>query len=348
MHTGAVVQSPVTGQQYVLEDELGSGGFGVAFRCTAVHEDRPLCIKLTMDQASWHREAYLAELLRGHPRVVDVHETFALPTSDGMTYAVVMELADGGTLADVLERVGSFSEKRAVRELKGLLLAVDRLHRSGAFHRDITPVNVFMCGNALKLGDFGISRHGFGTHVKADMFNPWFVDPAFHSSKTRWTAGDDLWQVGQLVVGMLTGEVDPIHVGAIRYLDCSDRLKAVLYRALGSPAARFPTAAAMAAALNEAPISFGRIRSIEGLGLVFTGKLAIARDDAKRLAKKAGATVHADVSRQVDVVVVGDGSSLWVAGTQGGSKLLTAAKLREEGHRITLIKESTFMRLVGR
>lgn len=348
MYPGAILSSPVTGTQYVLDRQLGAGGFGAAFQCEPLGGGRPLCIKLTMDQASWHREAYLAELLRRHPRVVAIFETFALQTSDGMTYAVVMELADRGTLADVLEESGPFSEARAVQELKGLLSAVERLHRSGAYHRDITPMNVFMCGNHLKLGDFGIARHGFGKHVKADMFNPWFVDPAFHQSKTRWTAGDDLWQLGQLVVGMLTGEIDPIRARDIRHLDCSDHLKGVLYRALGRPEARFIDAASMTSALKETEVRFDRVRSLDGVGVAFTGKLGVSRDKAKSWARRAGATIHDGISRQVDLVVVGGDSSLWVAGGSGGSKLLTVARLKEEGHPIKLIRESTFMRLVGR
>jgi len=48
---------------------------------------------------------------------------------------------------------GSWTEKKVVHEVRGLLSAVGRLHDSGAVHRDITPFNVLTCGpkHTLKL-----------------------------------------------------------------------------------------------------------------------------------------------------------------------------------------------------
>jgi len=68
MNTGAVIASPDTGEWYLLGEELGAGGFGVAFGCTPLDDDRPLCLKLTMAQESWRRETNLAELPRDHAR----------------------------------------------------------------------------------------------------------------------------------------------------------------------------------------------------------------------------------------------------------------------------------------
>lgn len=48
------------------------------------------------------------------------------------------------------------------------------------------------------------------------------------------------------------------------------------------------------------------------------------------------------------MVVVGDEAPNWIAGKEGGAKLLEVAALREKGHHITLIREAKFLRLVGR
>jgi serine/threonine protein kinase len=344
---GRVLESPVTGRTYEIEELLGAGGFGAAYLARDGRRSKRVCLKVTLDQASWHREAYLGELLDGHARVVRIHETFPVQLAGRMAYAVVMELAEHGTLADVLEVGGPFTERRAIRETRGILTAVDLLHRSGALHRDITPVNVFFCDGRFKLGDFGICRHTFGKGTAADAFAPWFVDSKiFLGSKTRWTVGDDLWQVGQLLVGMITGDVWPIHRKEIRKLPCSDLVKSVLYRALGDPVARFADAAAMSNALRPAEKPFGRVRSIEGLGVVFTGPASRPRRELQRLAERAGATVKLGISKNVDVLVVGDDAPAWVAGSVGGAKLLEVAALRERGHHITLIHEAQFLRLV--
>jgi eukaryotic-like serine/threonine-protein kinase len=342
-----VVTSSFSGQSYFIEEKIGEGGFGVAYRARLGRSGPECCLKASTDQTSWHREAYLGELLRGHERVIQVRETFPFETGvDAMAYAVVMELADG-TLEEEIDARGAWEERRAIREIRGLLTAVDRLHCSGALHRDITPMNVFMCGGRVKLGDFGICRHSFGKGVDADCFNPWFVDPKIHEgSRSRWTTGDDMWQVCQLLVCMLTGEVEPISRSEIRGLECSDHLKRVLGRALGDPADQFTDARAMSAALAPTELPFARISSLRGRIVTFTGPMAITRERARRLAERAGARVVRHISREVDVVVVGSQSPHWIAGKEGGTKLLSVAALTERGHGIKLVRESLFMRLV--
>ena len=56
----------------------------------------PLCWKLTRHQGSWHREAYMAELFRGHPRVVRNYDTFPTMVGRRVSYAVVLEFAEHG------------------------------------------------------------------------------------------------------------------------------------------------------------------------------------------------------------------------------------------------------------
>src|SRR5690349_15101877 len=133
-----VIKSPGTGVQYRLGELLGKGGFGSVWRCTSAGLEGPLCLKLTRDQESWVREAYMAHLLADHPRVVKIHETFPLLVDNRIAYAVVMELAEGGTVADVVQRDGAWPEARAVSEIAKLLGAIDKLHLCGALHRDIT------------------------------------------------------------------------------------------------------------------------------------------------------------------------------------------------------------------
>lgn len=344
---GERVESPVSGRGYTIEALLGEGGFGAAYRARIGRRRDRVCIKLTFDQSGWHREAYLGELLAGHDRVVDIHDTFPIVMDGEMAYAVVMELAEG-TLSDAVERDGPWSERKAIREIRGLLTAVDRLHRSGALHRDITPLNVFVCDGRLKLGDFGICQHSFGGGVAADAFAPWFVDPDINDeSRVRWTIGDDLWQVAQLLVGMIRGDAWPIHKRDIRGLACSDLLKRVLYRALGVAGDRYPDAESMSEAFDRTQPTFARLRSLAGRTIAFTGPMSVPRSDAERWSRLAGATVARGVSRKVDTLVVGSRSPNWLAGSEGGTKLLKVAALAEKGHTIKLVRESTFLKLVA-
>ena len=72
------------------------------------------------------------------------------------------------------------------------------------------------------------------------------------------------------------------------------------------------------------------------------------RRDAVRAARRAGATTHGAPSARTTVVVRGRPNPLQAAGRDGGRKLLEIKRLREKGHRITLLNEAQFWRLAER
>jgi serine/threonine protein kinase len=349
--TSNVIKSVSSGKTYHLLNLLGEGGFGTVWRCRTGPSKTPLCLKLTKDQGSWHREAYMAELLGDHPRVVHVYETFPVIDGKGVSYAVVMELAESGTLADVVEKGGAWPEARALSEMSKVLGALEKLHASGALHRDVTPYNIFACGpsgTTLKLGDFGITTHGPKKGVRADAFAPWFVDTAIREEqRVRWDVREDLWQTAQVLAVLLTGKVEPLTFGKVRKLPCSDGTKAVIARATGSRSNRFESAKAMAEALKgvKAPAKASKPTTLKGRNVVFTGQLGIARALATELAIAAGAAVGRHVSATTDLLVVGT-SKLWAAGGAGGRKILAAAAKREGGRHIDLVDEAWFLKLV--
>lgn len=346
------VTSVETGARYTLKELLGEGGFGSVWRCECDAFEGSLCLKVTRDQASWHREAYMAELLGDHPRVVKVHETFPIFAKKSVSYAVVMELAAHGTLADVVERSGAWNEALAVSEIVKLLGAIEKLHGSGALHRDITPYNVFACGKGttLKLGDFGITTHGPRKGVSANAFAPWFVDTAIREEqRVRWDTREDLWQVAQVLGVLLTGRVAPLRLADVRTVPCSTATRAAIARATGDRSHRFESARAMADALKKAahsaPAKPSRPRTLDGRVVVFTGQLAIPRNEATALAEAMGAQVEKRFTARTDLLVVGK-SKLWAAGDAGGKKLIAAAAEREGGRQVDQVTEEWFMRLV--
>ena len=75
-------------------------------------------------------------------------------------YCLALEYARHGDLRAFLHRTGKgWPETVARREIAGILQVLGKLHRGQMLHRDLTPLNVFVCdGRRLKLGDFGIVR----------------------------------------------------------------------------------------------------------------------------------------------------------------------------------------------
>jgi serine/threonine-protein kinase len=220
-------------------------------------------------------------------------------------------------------------------------------------HRDLTPMNVFVCdGVTLKLGDFGIVRHQSDRRgIRTRTLNPWGVPSEIRDAAApKWQARDDVYQVGQLIGMLLKGTAQArIRPGEVRRFRCTDHLKEIVYRCIGERGKRYESAQELIEALTHPPATLkaGRLRTLEGAHLAFTGILSRKRSDAARAARKAGATVHGAPSAKTTVVVRGRPNPLQAAGRDAGRKLIEIKRLREKGHRITILNETQFWRLAG-
>lgn len=352
-----LVRSPVSGCRYKIQAVLGEGGFGRAYLADVVGASGgvvdQVCLKTTLDQSSWHRESYFGELLNRSKRAIQTLDSFVLaPKGRGqLLFCLVLELAEHGTIADYLEKTGKpWSAARAKREIKALLKVLDQLHGAAATHRDITPMNIFVCGNGtLKLGDFGIARHELaGKPMTVEAFNPGFVTKGFLDASHRyWLAVDDVYQMGQLFGVLLTGNTeDTITARMISRLGIDDELKAVIKRAIGPRHKRYADAYEMLQALSGDELSGGRksLESLEGKKVAFTGPLSIKRLDAEIMVLQAGGVVAKGVTKDVDVVVQGGRSKHYKSGHKG-TKLQYAEKLIKQGHKISIIGEAELRRL---
>jgi BRCT domain type II-containing protein len=141
-----------------------------------------------------------------------------------------------------------------------------------------------------------------------------------------------------------------IRTSDVRTLPCSDHLKEIIFRCIGERRKRYENAHELIAALRTPPASLkaGVLRSLKGVHLAFTGILTRKRRDAARAARRAGAVVHGGPSARTTVVVRGKPNPLQAAGREGGLKLMEIKRLRERGHRITLLNEKRFWVLVGK
>ncbi len=355
-----VIASPETGLQYRIERLLGAGGFGQAYLARRVGYARlvpPIvCVKASEHIDGWVREAYFGQLLDGHPRAISVFDTFPYLRSSGrVLYCLALEYAPLGDLRAFLRRVGKrWPEATVRREIAGILEVLGRLHRGQLLHRDLTPMNVFVCeGPRLKLGDFGIvrqqsDRRGITARTKSALTAP---SEILAGAAPKWQARDDVYQVGQLLGMLIKGDAETrVSTQEIRRLPCSDHLKEIVYRCLGERRKRYESADELIEALRNPPavLKAGILRSLEGVHLAFTGILSKTRLQAVRAAKRAGAVVHGAPSARTTVVVRGRPNPLQAAGRDGGRKLLEIKRLREKGHRITLLAETQFWRLAGR
>ena len=354
-----VVVSPETSLRFRVDRLLGEGGFGQVFLSTKLGRSPltpdVLCLKVSTHIDGWLREAHFGQLLHEHPRAIQIFDRFPVMRPDGtVLYCLVLEYARHGDLSTHLQHAGKgFTETAARREIAGILEVLGKLHRGQMLHRDLTPLNVFVCeGRKLKLGDFGIARPQTDRRgVTARTLNP-FAAPSdiLAGTAPKWQARDDVYQVGQLLGMLIRGDAQTrVRTAEIRHLACSDHLKEIIHRCIGERRKRYETADHLIDALRNPPATLkaGAVRSLRGVHLFFTGILSRPRREAQAAATRAGAVVHSGPSTKTTVVVRGRPNAQQAAGKDAGLKLMEIRRLRATGHRITLVTETQFWRLTN-
>jgi serine/threonine-protein kinase len=360
LQPGEQIASNESGMRYRVDRLIGEGGYGQVYIArrsgSGRHIPSTVCIKVSEKIDAWIREAYFGQLLEGHARAIAIYDAFVIERMDARPlYALALEYATGGDLGAYLDRTKrEWKESIARREIAGILEVLGQLHRGQMLHRDLTPMNVFVCDQArLKLGDFGIVRHQSNKRgITARTLNPLMApSDIFNRAAPKWQARDDVYQVGQLLGMLIKGDAGArVRAAEVRHLDCSDHLKEIIYRCIGERRKRYESAAELIEALSTrpAPLKSGALRSLKGAHLAFTGIFTRLRRDLQKAAKRAGAVIHGMPSKKTSVVVRGRPNALQAAGKDAGRKLIEIKRLREQGHRIVLISETQFWKLVAK
>ncbi|GAA3144220.1 hypothetical protein GCM10017687_71400 [Streptomyces echinatus] len=203
--------------RYRLEERVGRGGMGVVWRASDQVLGRQVAVKellpddsLPDDDARRRRERTFREAravcqLR-HPHIIVVHDVVE---QDERPY-LVMELIDGGSLADRISRHGPVDAAEAARIGIALLSALHTAHEAGVLHRDIKPANVLIESGTdrVVLTDFGIAQvAGATTLTETGSFvgSPEYTAPE-RMSGLRTGPESDLWSLGALLCTVLSGE----------------------------------------------------------------------------------------------------------------------------------------------
>ena len=357
---GQQILSPETRLEYLIDRFLGQGGFGQVYLARRLGRSasvaRTVCIKVSRYIDGWLREAYFGQLLDPHPRAIRVFDAFPLLRPDGQVlYCLALEYARHGDLSAYLRRTGKgWPESKARREIAGILEVLGKLHRGQTLHRDLTPMNVFVCeGPSLKLGDFGIARPQSDRHgITVRTLNPQMAPSEIRERAVpKWQARDDVYQVGQLLGMLIKGNARVrLRTPEVRKLVCGDHLKEIIYRCIGERRKRYESADELIEALRNPPAALrvGKLGTLKQVHLAFTGILSQSRAEATRAARRAGAIVHGAPSARTTAVVRGRPNVLQAAGRDAGRKLMEIKRLREKGHKIVLINEAQFWRLARR
>jgi serine/threonine-protein kinase len=200
---------------WILEERLGSGGFGEVWRARRRHVDLFRALKLmpVVDEdafAAWRHEISRLEAL-SHPNIVRFYDA-DIVAEDGpyQDFAwIATELCDR-SLADELDRRPDhrLTPPEAMGVLDAMLSALAAAHAQGCVHRDVKPANILLHGSGVwKLCDFGTARlipDGETAPRTAVIGTFPYMSPAAHRGRQDQAA--DLYALGVTVHEALCGE----------------------------------------------------------------------------------------------------------------------------------------------
>jgi len=291
-----IKKGSVVAARYIVEGELGTGGFATVFSAFDREIERKVAIKVLNLAAMagsqnndvqpflerFRREARLAARIR-HGNVVEIYD-FGVLGSQSNPY-MVMEMLDGHDLHDEIKKNGGMQPTRALPLFQGALEALGEAHQLGIVHKDLKPANLFINRpgtrrELLKVVDFGIAHIGESnesrmTQTGAMFGTPQYLPPEYIQTQVV-TPGMDVYQMGLILVEMLTGrsvvDEDNPWQCAVKHVTrefdipvelLDGTLGPILRRALEyEPADRYKDAAQFGDALSTIdPTSIGDIRS---------------------------------------------------------------------------------------
>ena len=206
----AVKAAGVLGGRYALAEVLGTGGMATVWRArdevlgreVAVKVLSPPCAADAGYLARFEQEARHAAAV-SHPRLVTVFDCGA----DGGTPYLVMELAAGRTLRQMLDEAGPLPAGQAAAIAAAVCEGLEAAHAAGLVHRDIKPANIILAGGEVKILDFGIARAegtAAGTATGIVLGTAAYLSPEQAAGRPAGPTSD-LYALGCVLFEMLTG-----------------------------------------------------------------------------------------------------------------------------------------------
>jgi TolB-like protein/Tfp pilus assembly protein PilF len=211
---------------YEILGPLGAGGMGEVYRGRDAKLDREVAIKVLPASlaaepdslARFEREAKALASLN-HPNIAAI---YGLEKAGNVDY-LVLELAEGETLAERIRRDGGLPVEEALRIWRQVAEALDAAHRKGIAHRDVKPGNIKVTADGrVKVLDFGLAKKLTDTRApqdqKSEASTLTFVTergmilgtpPYMSPEQIRGHEVDertDIWALGCLLYELLTGK----------------------------------------------------------------------------------------------------------------------------------------------
>ena len=275
LEPGAVINN-----MYRVEERLDQGGMGRVFRGVEIGTGESVAIKVILPEMA--EDIRVAQMFRREARTLrQLHHdaivryfAYVPPDANLNLHALVMGFIEGNKLSDKLKNDGPLNEEDVCALFTRLADGLERAHKIGVVHRDLSPDNVMLPDNDINKAviiDFGISR---SSKVKDVTIGNEFAGKLKYVSPEQLGAyggeaegPSDIYSLGLLMIACLTGKAVPM----------GDSIVEAVQKRQGVPD------------LNGLPVAFQALlynmlqpdpkQRLENMGQVIDGLKAISGDE---------------------------------------------------------------------
>ena len=198
--------------RYEILERIGTGGMAIVYKAKCHRLNRLVAIKILKSDLAQNEEfrrrfnaesQAVAQL--SHPNIVSVYD---VSRGGDMEY-IVMELIDGITLKQYMEKRGQLNWRESLHFITQIMRGLSHAHSRGIIHRDIKPQNIMVLRDgSVKVADFGIAclANQGQTLTQEALGSVHYISPE-QARGDRIDARSDIYSAGVVLYEMLTGRL---------------------------------------------------------------------------------------------------------------------------------------------
>lgn len=198
--------------RYEIIELIGSGGMANVYKAKCHRLNRMVAVKILKSDMAENeeirrrfRDESRAVAQLSHANIVSVYDV----SSSGDTEYIVMELIDGITLKQYMERRGQMDWRESLHFIIQIMRALEHAHSRGIIHRDIKPQNIMVLRDgSVKVADFGIAclQNNAQTLTRDALGSVHYISPE-QARGEHIDARSDIYSAGVVLYEMLTGRL---------------------------------------------------------------------------------------------------------------------------------------------
>lgn len=206
-----VKEGVLISSRYEVIDKIGSGGMANVYKAIDRVLNRYVAVKVLKKEFSedenfvkkfWSEAQSAAGLT--HANIVNVYDV----AEDRGLYYIVMELVEGITLKDYIQKKGRLTPKEVIGITMQVCSGIDAAHSNNIVHRDIKPQNIIISKEGkVKVTDFGIAKATSSNTISTNVMGSVHYTSPEQARGGFSDAKSDIYSLGITMYEMITGEL---------------------------------------------------------------------------------------------------------------------------------------------